>query len=126
MDVIARAVGFVVMAVAAKMKKIELVDEALFFEEVDGAVDGDEMDFGADFLGAIEDLVDVEVLFGSVHDLENHATLAGKANAALPQGVLEMAGRFGDVDAFAARDAVRWHSDHEIIPKGSLAGGIQK
>jgi len=126
MDVIARAVGFVVVAVTPKVEEVKLVDETFLFQQVDGAVDGDEMDFGADFLGAIEDLVDVEVLFGSVHDLENHATLAGKANAALPQGVLEMAGRFGDVDAFAARDAVGWHSDHEIIPKGSLAGEIQK
>jgi hypothetical protein len=39
---------------------------------------------------------------------------------------LEMAGRFGDVDAFAARDAVGGHCDHAIIPKGSLAGGLQK
>jgi hypothetical protein len=50
--VVARAVGFVVVAVAAEMKEVELVDEALAFEEIDGAVDGDEVDFGIDGLGA--------------------------------------------------------------------------
>jgi hypothetical protein len=107
MDVIARAVSFVVVAVAAKVKEIELVNQTLFFEEVDGAVDGDEMDFGADFLGAIEDLVDVEMLFGGIHHLEDNAALAGETNAALAEGVLEVAGGFGGVDALAAGDTVR-------------------
>jgi hypothetical protein len=107
-DVIAGAVGFVVMAIAAEVEEIELVDETFFFEEVDGAVDGDEMDFGADFLRAIEDLIDVEVLLGGVHDLEDDAALASEADAALAEGVLEMADGFGGVDAFAGGDAMGW------------------
>lgn len=74
-DVVAGPVGFVVVAVAAEVEKIELVDEAFFFEEVDGAVDGDEVDGGVHFLGTFEDLVNVEVLFGVVHDFENDAAL---------------------------------------------------
>jgi hypothetical protein len=108
MDVIARAMSFVIVAIAAEVEKIELVDETFFFEQVDGAVDGDEMDFGADFLGAFEDLVDVEVLLGGIHDLEDDAALAGETNAALAKAVLEMAGSIGGVDAFAGRDAMGW------------------
>jgi hypothetical protein len=114
-DVIARAVGFVVMAIAAEVEEVELVDEALPFEEVDGAVDGDEMDFGIDFLGAFEDLVDIEMLLGRIHDLENDAALARKTNAALAEGVLEMAGGFGGVDTFAAGDPTRWGGGHGAI-----------
>jgi hypothetical protein len=87
-DVVARAVGFVVVAVAAEMEEIELVDQAFFFEEVDGAIDGDEVDGGVHFLGALEDLIDVEVLFGVVHDFEDDAALAGEANSLFAEGFL--------------------------------------
>jgi hypothetical protein len=81
MDVVAGAVGFVVVTIAAKVEKIELVDEAFFFEEVDGAIDGDEMDGGINFLGAGEDLIDVEMLLGGVHDFQDDAALAREANS---------------------------------------------
>jgi len=113
MNVVARAVGFVVVAIAPKVQEVKLVNEAFFLQQVDGAVDGDEVNFRADFLSAIEDLINVEMLLGSVHDLENDAALASKTNTALAQGVLKMAGGFGSVNAFAARDAVRWSSGHE-------------
>ena len=105
-DVVARAVGFVVVAVAAEVEEVEFVDETFFFEEVDGAIDGDEMDGGVHFLGALEDLIDVEVLLGGVHDFEDDAALAGEANSLFAQGFLEVAGGFGGVDAFAGRDAM--------------------
>jgi len=114
-DVIARAVGFVVMAVAAEVEEIEFVDEALFFEEVDGAVDGDEVDGGVHFLGAFEDLIDVEVLFGVVHDFENDAALAGEADSLFAEGFLEVAGGVGGVDAFAGGDAMCGGGGHEGI-----------
>jgi hypothetical protein len=107
-DVITGAVSFIVVTITAKVEEIELVDETFFLEEVDGAVDGDEMDFRADFLGTLEDLVDVKVLLGGIHDLENNATLASKADATLAESVLEMAGGFSSVDAFAAGDAMSW------------------
>jgi hypothetical protein len=121
-DMVARAVGFVVVAVAAEMQEIKFVDEAVFFEEIDGAVDGDEMDAGIDFYGAVEDLVDVEVLFGGVHDLENDATLASEANAALAEGLLEVSGGFGGVDALSGRNAVVERGGHGR----SLAEGVSK
>ena len=101
---IARAVGFVIVAVAAKMEQIEFVYETFALEEIDGAVNGDEMNFGIDFLGGIEDLVNVEMLLGRVHDLKDDPALAGETNAALAESGLQLAGGLGDVDAFAARD----------------------
>jgi len=118
MDVIARAVGFVIVAIAAKVEEIEFVDETFFFEEVDGAIDGDEMDFGADFLGALEDLVDVEMLLGGVHDLENDAALACEPNAPLAEGIAELARGCGGVDAFAAGDPARWSGGHRATLEG--------
>ena len=106
MDVVAGSVGFVVMAVAAEVEEIELVDEAFFLEEVDGAVDGDEMDVGVHFLGASEDLIDVEMLFGGVHNFEDDAALAGEADSLFAEGFLQVARGFGGVDAFSGRDAM--------------------
>jgi hypothetical protein len=115
---VAGTVGFVVVPVAAEVEKIELVDEAFFFEEVDGAVDGDEVDGGVDFLGAFEDLVDIEVLLGVVHDFEDDAALAGEANSLFAESFLEMAGGISGVEAFAGGDAMSWRSRHEQVPKG--------
>ena len=114
-DMIAGAVGFVVVAVAAKMEEIEFVDEAFAFKKIDGAIDSDEMDFGIDFLCSVEDLVHVEMPFGGIHDLEDDAALASEANAALTKGVLEMAGGLGNVDALAAGDPMRRSSSHGTI-----------
>jgi len=105
-DVIAGAVGFVVVAVTAEMEEVEFVDEAFFFEEVDGAVDGDEVDGWVHFLGAFKNLVDVEVLLGVVHDFENDATLASEADSLFAEGFLQVAGGFSGVDAFTGRDSV--------------------
>ena len=116
-DMIARAVGFVIVAIAAEVEEVEFVDEALALEKIDGAIDGDEMDFGINFLGAIEDLVDVEVLLGGVHHLENDAALAGEADAACTQGILQMALGSGRVNAFAGGDAVRGSRRHGASPR---------
>jgi hypothetical protein len=112
MDMVAWAVGFVVMAIAAEMEEVEFVDEALALEEIDGTVDGDKVDVGVDFLCATEDLVDVEVLLGGVHDLQNHATLAGETDAAFAKSVLQVARRRGSVDAFAGGNAMRGGRRH--------------
>jgi hypothetical protein len=114
-DVVARAVGFIVMAVAAEVEEVELVDEAFFLEEVDGAVDGDEVDGGVHFLGAGEDLVNIEVLFGRVHDFEDDAALAGEANSLFAESFLQAAGGFGGIDAFAGRDTMCGRGGHEGI-----------
>jgi hypothetical protein len=77
------------------------------------------VDFRIDSLGALEDLIDVEMLLGGIHDLKDNAALAGEADAALAESVLEVPGGFGGVDAFTGRDAARWRCGHEE----SLAGG---
>ena len=115
MDVVAGAVGFVVVAIAAKMEQIELVDEAFFFEEVDGAVDGDEVDGRVHFLSAREDLVDVEMLFGVVHNFEDDTALAGEANSLFTESFLEVAGGVRRVDAFSGRDTMCGRGGHEGI-----------
>ena len=121
-DVVARAVAFVIVAVAAKMEEVELVDEALFFEEVDGAVNGDEMNAGIDFLGALEDLVDIEMLLGGVHHFENDAALASQANFAFTNGLLKLSGGLGGVEALAGRNAVGRRCGHEValLESGAL------
>jgi hypothetical protein len=117
MDVIAWAVGFVIVTVATEMQKIELVDETLPLEKVDGAVDRNKMDVGIDLLGALEDLIDVEMLFGAVHDLEDDTALAREANAALAQRLLEVARGVGGIDTLAGRDAPSGSGGHEeIVP----------
>ena len=40
-DVVARAMGFVEMAIAAEMQEIEFVYQAVALEEIEGAIDGD-------------------------------------------------------------------------------------
>ena len=105
-DVVAWAVGLVVVAIAAKMEQVQFIDKPLLLEEIDGSVDGDEVDVGTDFLRAIEDLIDVKMLLSVVHNLEDYAALAGQTNATLTKGVLEMARWVRGVDAFAGRDSV--------------------
>lgn len=107
-DVIARTVCFVIVAIAAKMKQIQFVNQALFFQEIDGAIYSYEVDLGTDLLRALEDLVNVEMLLGVVHDLKDDATLTREADAPLPKGLLEMSSGIRRIDAFAGRDAMRW------------------
>src|SRR6202011_3696414 len=38
MNMVARAVTFVVVAIAAQMQQVQLIDEPLFFKQVDGAI----------------------------------------------------------------------------------------
>ena len=73
------------------------------------------MDGGVHFLGASEDLVDVKVLLGGVHDFEDDAALTSKANSLFTESFLQVAGRFSGVDAFAGRDAMCGRDGHERI-----------
>jgi hypothetical protein len=122
MDVVAWAVRFVIVTIAAKVQEIEFVDEALLLQQIDGAIDGDEVNLGIDFLRAGEDLIDVQVLFGGVHHLQDDAALAGEADATLAQGVLQAGGR-GGVDALAAGDAVTRVGGHEWSLAGARGRG---
>ena len=82
MDMVARAVAFVEVAIAAEMQEIEFVDEALTLQEIQRAIDGYAGYAWIEFLGALENFVGVEVAAGGVHDLEQDAALTREANAA--------------------------------------------
>jgi hypothetical protein len=82
-DVVAGAVRFIIVAIATEVQEVEFVNEALALEEIDGAVDGDEVNLGIDLLGTFENLIDVEVLFGGIHHLKDDAALARETDAAL-------------------------------------------
>jgi hypothetical protein len=75
-DMIARAMALVEMAIAAKMKKIELVNQALALQQVDRAIHGDASDPGIDFLRAFEDFTRVQMATGGFHYLQQDAALA--------------------------------------------------
>jgi hypothetical protein len=110
-----RTVGFVIVTIAAEMEKVEFVDQPLFLEEIDGAIDGDEMDVFINFLGAAENLIDVEMLFGVVHDLKNHAALTRETDAALAESGLEVSGGVGWINALAGGDTSGWCRGHENV-----------
>ena len=82
MDVVARAVAFVKVAIAAEMQEVELVDQAVTLQEIESAIYGDAGYARIELLGALENFVGVEVAAGGVHDLKKDATLSGQANAA--------------------------------------------
>ena len=56
------------MFFALQMHEIELVDKALPFEKIQGAIDGDAIDLRIEFLGAAQYSGGVEVLLGSFDD----------------------------------------------------------
>jgi len=116
-DMVAGAVCFVIVAVAAEVQEIEFVDEALALEEIDGAVDGDQMNVGIDFLGAVENLVDVKMLLGRIHDLKDDAALASQTDATVAKRVLEMTLGGGGVDAFAGGNAMCRSGRHRASPR---------
>jgi hypothetical protein len=104
-NVVSRAMRFVIVAITAQVKKIEFVNETLALQEIDGAVDSDEMNFGIDFLGALKDLVHVKMLLGGIHYLEDNPPLPGKPNTALAESVLKMTRGLGGINAFTGGNA---------------------
>ena len=106
-NVIARAVAFVIVAMAAEMKQVKLVDEAVIFQQVHRAIDRDARDIGIDFLRALEDFFGVHVARGAFENLDQHHALARQTNAARFDFALKMAGRFVFVDAFAGGRTMR-------------------
>jgi hypothetical protein len=96
-----RPVAFVEVTVAAKMKQIELVDQAVPFQQIDRAIDGDARDVGIDFLCALEDFARVEMAARGFHHLQEHAALAREPDPARAELALQTSRRFVDVDAFS-------------------------
>ncbi len=105
-DVIAGAVAFVEVLVAAQVEQVEFVDQAVAFEQIDGPVDSHAMDAGIEFLRAIENGAGVEMALGAVHDLEENFPLARQAHAALCEGLLQAARPLVCVYSLAGGDSM--------------------
>ncbi len=117
---ISRPVRFVVVPVAAKMQQIQLVDQPLLFQEINRAIDGDEVNTRVDFLRALEDLIDIQMLLRVVHHLQNDAALAGHADATCSYRLLNLTGCFGSIEALAGGNPVGRRCSH-LSPSASLA-----
>jgi hypothetical protein len=104
--VVAGSVAFVEMAMPAKVEEIELVNQAQMLEQLEGAVHRDASNVGIDLLRQFEDFAGIEMLRRAFHDLQDHAALAGQADAAGVEFALKAPGGFVLIDAFAGRDAV--------------------
>ena len=100
------------------MQQIQFIDQPFFLEEFDRPVNSDQVYAGIDALGARKNLVHIEMLFGVVHHLKNHAPLTGQTDAALAKSFGEMAGGFRSVDALAGRSAMRGRGGGHDIPFG--------
>jgi hypothetical protein len=99
-NVIARAVAFVIVAMAAQVKQVEFVDQAVVFQQVHGAIDRDARDVGIDFLRAIENFFGVHVAGRTFEHFYEHHALAREANAARLDFALQMAEWLVFVDTF--------------------------
>lgn len=97
---------FIKMAVPAKMKQIELIDQAKVFEKLKGAVNGHSRNVGIDFLRAFQNLAGIQVLRRAFHHLKHDATLAGQADAPEAKLLLKAARRLMNVDAFASGNSM--------------------
>ena len=102
---IARAVAFVEVSIAAEMQEIEFVDESVALEQIERAVDGDAGDVGIDLLGAFENFAGVQMAAGGFHDLQEDPALFGETDSFGAEGLLQVAGSFV-VDAFAGGDSM--------------------
>jgi hypothetical protein len=103
---IAWPVGFVVVPVAAKMQQVQFVNEALLFQQVNRAVNGDEMHARVNLLRSLENLIDVQMLLGIIHYLQDDAPLPGHANSPRSRGLQEFPRCFGGIEALTSRDPV--------------------
>ena len=105
-NVIARAVAFVVMTMPSKMEKVQLVDQSVVFEQFERAIDGYTGNFGVDRLSLLQDFGRVHMADRRFNYLNHDAALTRETNAPGAKLALKLARRFMNVDAFACGDAV--------------------
>jgi hypothetical protein len=78
---------------------------------------------GINLLRPLENLVNVQVLLGVIHHLQNNPPLPGQADAPLSQRLLQFSGSFRGIDSLAGgrpvlRPVLRW-SSHSFSGCGS-------
>jgi len=128
MDVVARAVALIVMAMPAKMEQVELIDQPVLLQQVERPVDRDARDPRVDFLRSFEDLTRIHVSRSRLHHLQHYAPLAGQPNAASTKLALEPPCRLVNVDALANRYTMSSTGGHDSVsipkacsgPRGEL------
>lgn len=92
MDVVARAMAFVIVLIAANVEQVKLVNQTELLEHIQRAINGDAMNVRIDFLRALKDRSSIQMLLGVIHHFEEHAALASDANTALGERGLQAAG----------------------------------
>ena len=115
MNMVARAMAFVKMAVAAKVQQVELVDQALALEHVECAIDGDARDVanrvsarGREF----RPRRDGGAPFPSLAEMTRRWRVRRMPRVC--QLLLEMARGLVDVDAFAGGNAMCRCGGHDL------------
>jgi hypothetical protein len=119
-DVIPRTVSFIIVPIAAQVQQVQLVNQAMFFEQINRAVDGNQMDALIDLLRAFQDLIDIQVLLGIIHNLQNHAPLPRQPDTFGAQRLLQTAGSFRGIESLAGRNPVLWCCRHAAVSEGAL------
>src|ERR1700677_2305074 len=76
---------FVVVLIAPVMHQVELTHQTAGLEHLEGAIDGDAIDFRVALLSQLEEALGVEMLAGLIDELEQDLALARKADAAFLQ-----------------------------------------
>ena len=120
MYVIARAVTLVEMAVASKVEQVKLIDEAVAFQQIDGAVHSDASNVGIQLLRALEDFVRIEMAACCLHHVKQNAPLPSEPDALRTQLALETPRRLMNVDAFAGRNSMSRCGRHNRIRRGII------
>ncbi len=106
MDMIARAVAFIKMAVAAQMEQIKLVNQTVAFEEVNGAIDSDASDSRMHPPRPAQQAASIQMAPRGFHHLQQHPALVGQANSPRSQLLLQASAAALDINALTCRDAM--------------------
>jgi hypothetical protein len=113
-NVIAQAVTFVIVLIAADVEEVKLVNQADALEHIDRAIDGDAVDVRVNFLRAFENCACIQMLVGAIHYLHENTALASQANFLGRERGLQAAGTLVSVDTFAAGDALSAMEGHGL------------
>ena len=115
-NVIAGAVAFVEMLVAAQVEQIEFVDQAVALQQIQRSVHRYAMHARIEFLRALQDRSRIQMALGIVHDFEQNFSLARQSHAAFLESGLQTARSFMRVDALSGGNSM-CGSGHELVRK---------
>ena len=79
----------------------------MLLEQINRAVDGNQVNARVNFLRSLENLIDVQMLLRIVHHLQDDAALTGHADATGRHSLLNLASCLGGIEALAGGNPVR-------------------